>query len=246
MTPGIDMGMPLGQRGHEMTLLRSQFTESLQAIDQRLLAMGTSVGGMVNDAITSLATYNETLAQEVILRDAMVDELDIEIETQCMHLLALQQPVAKDLRVIGTALNIIKDLERIGDYAVDIAGITLEFLKTPARPALPPGIAQMAAATALIVQQALDAYVQRDEGLVRVVVEADAQINDLYTAIWQQLIVKRTHRGYTREQAMHLVLAARYLERITDHAINVVERIHYIETGVLQQFTSSHPTHVTA
>ena len=223
-----------------MTTLRQHFDESLHAIDQRLLAMGTSVEGMVNDAITSLASHDAALAGEVIRRDALVDDLDLEIETQCMNLLALQQPVAKDLRIIGTTLNIIKDLERIGDYAVDIAGITLELLKQKTPPALPPALTQMAAAAALIIRQAMSAYVRRDEESIRAVVEADAGIIGLYAAIWQQLVVKKAYRGYTREQAMRLVLAARYLERITDHAINVVERVHYIETGVLQQLTSGH------
>jgi phosphate transport system protein len=218
---------------------RHTFDTQLHALEQRLLRMGSFVEEMLEDSVKALVDKDVSLAEEVIRRDDVADELDLDIETSCMHMLALQQPLSKDLRVIGTALKITTDLERIGDYSVDIAKTALELVSEPVIKPL-VRIPQMAQATARMVRGALEAFVSRDPDKIEEVVRLDDEVDELNRQVWNMMIQEMQENPSTVSRAAHLILVARYLERIADHAVNVAERVQYMETGVLRQLASSH------
>lgn len=218
---------------------RSTFDTQLHALEQRVLRMGSFVEGMLESAVQALVEQDIALAEEVIRRDDVADEMDIDIETSCMHLLAQQQPMSKDLRVIGTALKITTDLERIGDYSVDIAKTAIELAGEPYTKPL-VRIPRMAESTAKMVRGALESFVNRDFAKIEEVIALDDEVDDLNAQVWHAQI-REIENGITNPSlAAHLILIARYLERIADHAVNVAERVQYMETGVLHQLASSH------
>ncbi|OPZ83256.1 MAG: hypothetical protein BWY76_02361 [bacterium ADurb.Bin429] len=220
---------------------RQTFDAQLRALEQRLLRMGGFVEGMLEDAVKALAKQDTQLAEEVVRRDDIADEQDIDIESTCMHLLALQQPLSKDLRVIGTALKITTDLERIGDYSVDIAKAAL-ILADARYPAPLTRIPRMAEYTVEMVQGALEAFVNRDFRKIEEVIALDDRVDELYVEVWEMLVREMQQSSDNIIRAANLILVARYLERIADHAVNVAERVYYMETGVLRQLATSHQT----
>jgi len=224
----------LAERYQEMSSPRSTFDAQLHTLEQRLLRMGSFVEEMLESSVQALVDQDIALAEEVIRRDDVADELDLEIETSCIHMLALQQPMSKDLRVIGTAIKIITDLERIGDYSVDIAKTAIELAGEPYPHAL-VRLPRMAELTAKMVRGALEAFVNRDFAKIREVIDLDDQVDDLNREIWHAQIKDIEDKVTSPSLATHLILVARYLERIADHAVNVAERVHYMETGVLDQ-----------
>lgn len=222
-----------------MTSTRSTFDTQLHALEQRLLRMGSFVEGMLESAAKALVEQDAALAEEVIRRDDVADEMDIDIETSCMHLLAQQQPMSKDLRVIGTALKITTDLERIGDYSVDIAKIAVELSHDPyTRPLV--RIPRMAELTAKMVRGALESFVTRDFVKIEEVIAMDDEVDDLNAQVWQAQIDEIEDRVTSAPMAANLILVSRFLERIADHAVNVAERVQYMETGVLRQLDANH------
>jgi len=193
--------------------------------------MGTLTGTMVRQAVDALQQNDVILAQGVLSQDEAVDELDRKIEAQCIRLLALQQPMARDLRQIEGALKVITDLERIGDHAVDIAKIarkmTQEFyLKQPLLDVGP--LSQMAL---VMVHQSLEALVRHDLALAVKVCEDDDAVDDSFKALRDELLTLTQREPSHIFPASYLLLAVVYLERIADHATNIAERVYYIETG---------------
>lgn len=222
-----------------MTTLRSAFAAEMENLEKQLLRMGSFVEGMLATATQALVEQNDALANEVILRDDIADEMDLNIEHACMRLLALQQPVAKDLRTIGTALKIITDLERIGDYSVDIARMAKRLSGEPYFKPL-EDIPRMSRMVQSMVRDALRAFVDRNLDLVRQVCEKDQEVDDLWHALLEELLQRMEQDPKIIRQAVALLLVARYLERIGDHATNVAERVHYTETGQLVQIARPH------
>ncbi len=220
---------------------RQTFDAQLHALEQRLLRMGSFVEGMLEDSVKALELQDTALAEEVVRRDDVADELDLDIETSCMHMLALQQPMSKDLRVIGTALKITTDLERIGDYSVDIARTAIELASEPfLRPLV--RIPRMAEFTSRMVRGALEAFVSRNAEKIDEVVNLDDQVDDLNVQVWAAMTMEMKEDPSSIYRNAHMILVARYLERIADHAVNVAERVQYMETGILRQLAASHQT----
>jgi phosphate transport system protein len=217
---------------------RQTFDAQLRALEGRLLELGDVVEGMLEDAVKALAEQDAGLAEAVVRRDDVADAADLEIETTSMHLLALQQPMAKDLRIIGTALKITTDLERIGDYSVDIALLAQELTNEPFHTPL-VRIPRMAEIAIAMVRGALQAFVSRDLAQVDAVIQMDDRVDALYYETRDYLIEEMKNPDNVWRGA-HLLLAARYLERIADHTVNVAERVYYMETGVLIQLSESH------
>jgi phosphate transport system protein len=220
---------------------RQTFDAQLRALEQRLLRMGAFVEGMLEDSVNALAKQDIALAEEVVRRDDVADEQDIDIESTSMHLLALQQPMSKDLRVIGTALKITTDLERIGDYSVDIAKTAL-VLAGERYPSPLVRIPRMADYTVEMVQGALEGFVNRDFKKIEEVIALDDRVDELYVEVWEMLVKEMQENRESIVRAANLILVARYLERIADHAVNVAERVYYMETGILRQLATSHQT----
>ncbi len=222
-----------------MESLRTTFSQQLRDLEQQLVKLGAFVEGMLNDAVRALVDQDVPLADEIIRRDDVADAMDIDIESACMRLLALQQPMSKDLRAIATALKVIADLERIGDYSVDIARTARVLAGEPYFKPL-EDIPRMAELTSKMVRDVLTAFINRDLRLVRQVCADDDAVDRLWYALLEELMAFMRRDPALVTQGVHLLLVARYLERIADHATNVAERINYMETGKLEQLTALH------
>ncbi|KRQ86090.1 hypothetical protein ABG79_02124 [Caloramator mitchellensis] len=215
-------------------MTRLHFQHQLEDVKHKLLRMGSLVESIVDMAVTSLKEQDLEAASKIALEDDKIDSMDIEIEMDCMKLLALQQPLAKDLRTIATALKIITDLERIGDHAVNIAKITLEIGKEPLiKPLI--DIPRMARIAQEMIRLSLDAYVKEDIELAKKAAEMDQQVDDIYQAIIDELLQMIVDDPKITKQATKLMFVGRYLERIADHTTNVCERIIYMVTGKLEE-----------
>lgn len=212
---------------------RHAFDQQLAALQQDMVRLGGVVEEMLDHAMEALVTQDQDLAREVINRDDLADSLDLYIETRCMRLLALQQPVSQDLRTIGSILKAVTDLERIGDFSVDIARTALRLATQPSLPLLDE-LSEMAAMVKQMVRDTLRAFVERDiEAVQRLCTTEDDAIDYRYNRLFSHLIEPMGTDPGLAAQAANLVLVAQYLERIADHCTNVGERIYYMETGNL-------------
>jgi phosphate transport system protein len=224
-----------------MPITRSQFEEELEKLRNLLLSMGSEADRAVSEAMNALEERDLGAAEAVIEADDRIDELDLQIEGECMRIIALQHPLARDLRLVGTALKIITDLERIGDHAVDIAKVARKFSRTTQEKAL-ADLPRMAAAVRQMLKTALDAFVRHDLTLVDRVVEADDEVDELFHHIRDDLHAAMRNDPEVVVEASYLLFVAHYLERIADHAVNIAERVHFVETGHLSQLAKSHKT----
>jgi phosphate transport system protein len=211
----------------------------MQALEHDLLEMGSRAEFMVAEAVDALSRIDCALALQVVHRDDDIDTRELEIEHRCIRLLALQQPLATDLREIGTALKMITDIERIGDLAVDIAKIamkiekefgTSDFIDLPSM----SGIARK------MLHDALEAFVRRDLDLVARVIAQDDEVDSLYRDLRRQIHeTMRTDRDNV-VAASWMLLAIHHVERIADHAVNIAERVSFMVTGQMEQLSPSH------
>src|SRR6266851_818926 len=210
---------------------RHAFDQQLTALEHDIVRLGGIVEEMLADAMEALISQDPDLAKEVINRDDLADSLDLYIETRCMRLLALQQPVSKDLRTIGSILKAITDLERIGDFSVDISHVALRLADQPDfQP--PEQLSEMAEMVKRMVRHTLRAFVDRDmQAVERLCTTEDDEIDYRYNRIFSELLDQMTREPAKAEQDAYLILVAHYLERIADHCTNVGERIYYMETG---------------
>jgi len=213
---------------------RSAFRGELCELREVVLRMGALAEGMLARAIRALVTQDLALAEEVRRTDDVADALDLQIEEVCTRLLATQQPLARDLRAITGALRIAADLERIGDYATDIAKVVR---RLHAEPYFKPleDIPQMADRCREMIHLVLRCFVEGDREPALQIGAMDDEIDAMWKSLRAELMDYMT--GDTRyvHQAMHLMLVARYLERIGDHTVNVAERILYMQTGTLRK-----------
>ncbi len=211
-------------------MMRNQFVRQLNDLNIKLLKMGAMVQEIIEVAVKALTTQNLELARKVYELDDDIDNIELEIELECMNLIALQQPMAKDLRVIGTVLKIITDLERMGDHAVNIAKVVLEIGEEPfVKPLI--DIPKMAKLAQAMVKKSLDAFMNADIELAREVANDDEAVDEIYEKIYTELINKMIAENTIVKQATNLIFIGRYLERIADHATNIGERVIFIETG---------------
>jgi phosphate transport system protein len=218
-----------------MTTTRRSFDAQLQELEQDLLRMGSHVEEMTDHAVRSLLTRDAALARSVIEADDVADALDLSLETACMQLLALQQPMGKDLRTIGTVLKAITDLERIGDYAVDIAYVALLLTDHPG-PLPRVDLEGMTTAAKGMIRNTLRAFVDRDLAAVhRICKEDDDEVDQAYYRLFDELVNLMRRDPDQVVPATQFILVARFIERIADHVTNVAERIQYMETGILEE-----------
>lgn len=215
-------------------MLRQNFIEELKRLENSLMEMGSKVKEMLEKTKFALLKKDEKLAEEVIDMDDIVDKYNWEIEDKCLKLLALQQPMAHDLRVIAATMKIISDIERMGDYCVDIAKFTREFIKMPPLP-INQNLINMFELVEKILCDSLAAFVNRDINFIISVVEQDDAIDRTYYKIYDEIVEEIEHAPETAPQQIKLLMIARFLERIADHVTNVAERIYYMETGELKE-----------
>jgi phosphate transport system protein len=218
-------------------MTREGLDKSLSELQQEILRMGSMVEEAIHLAVESLARQDLELAQQIIDGDDLIDELSLKVEEDCIRLIALQQPIAKDLRVITTVLKTVTDLERIADHATNIAEITQRIGKTPLiKPLI--DIPKMANAVEKMVRNSLKAFVDRDIVLAKANCLNDDEIDKLYEYLFTELtgIVQAGGDSNRIMQALNLLFAARYLERVGDHATNIGERVIYLVAGKRERY----------
>ncbi len=213
-----------------MTIIRQSFEQDLEAVRQDLVRMGQIVQNSIKDAVGALARQDKALAQQVMDGDDVIDDMQVDIEDRCISLIARQQPVAKDLRVLGTGLKITTDLERIGDHAFDIAKIVLLIGNEPLIKPL-VDIPHMAVLAQSMLEDSLQAYLKLDIGLAEKVCNDDDMVDQLYHQVFRELLTYMLADPSKINQATQLIFVARYLERIADHSTNVAEWVIYLVTG---------------
>jgi phosphate transport system protein len=206
---------------------RHHFEDDLRALKNRLLSMGALVEERVRQAVQALMERRPEQADQVIASDQEVNDLQIEIDDRCLKLLALQQPMASDLRLITAAMKINADLERIGDQAVNIAENAAQLL---AHPPLKPllDLPRMAEIAQQMTRDSLDAFVRRDSALARKVLERDDEVDQLKDQNFRVLLTYMMADPGTIERALALILVSRNLERIADHATNIAEDVIFL------------------
>jgi len=212
------------------------FHEELDHLKQTLLAMGALVEDQIRRAMRALIERDDVLARQVIERDREVNAYDLEVDEKCVELLALHQPAAGDLRFITTAMKIVTDLERIGDQAVNIAQRAAEL---SLEPQLKPYIdlPRMADAAQRMVKESLDAFVARDTDLARRVCAEDAPVDALNHQIFRELLTFMMEDPKTIPRAIRLILIARFIERVADHATNIAEMVIYMVDSKMVRHT---------
>jgi len=206
---------------------RHHFEEELQALKNRLLSMGALVEERVHSAVHALIERRLDAAERIIASDQDVNDLQIEIDERCLRLLALQQPMASDLRLITAAMKINADLERIGDQAVNIGEQAVRVL---AHPPLKPliDLPRMAEIAEKMTRESLDAFVRKDAKLARAILARDDEVDQLKDQVFRVLLTYMMADPGTIERALGLILISRHLERIADHATNIAEDVIFV------------------
>lgn len=210
--------------------VRSQFEEQLVDLQQQLMIMGRLVEEAVHKAVKSLVEKDIELAQTVVEGDAIINEAELEIERNCFSLIALQQPVGRNLRKIATTLKVATDLERMADHAVSIAETTITLKdERYAKPLI--DIPRMGDLVQKMVYEALDAFIQMDQVRAVKIAKQDDEIDACFQQIFTDLIEIMNKDKALISQATYLLLAAQYLERIADYTTNICEWIVYLSEG---------------
>ena len=213
-----------------MSIVRQGFDQELESLRQELVHMGQIVQDSIKNAVDALARRDKALAQQVMDGDDLIDSMQVEIEDRCISLIARQQPVATDLRILGTGLKITTDLERIGDHAFDIAKIVLLIGDEPLIKPL-VDIPRMAVMAQSMLEDSLQAYLKLDIQLAEKVCRDDDLVDQLYHQVFRELLTYMLEDPKKINQATQLIFVARYLERIADHSTNVAEWVIYLVTG---------------
>lgn len=210
--------------------MTKHFDRDLQRLNRQILSLSAVVEEMIDKATQALVGRQFAIAEQVIAADSEVDEQEVDIENDCLKLLALYQPVASDLRRIVTVVKVNNDLERIADLACNVSERSLALQDYPAF-AVPDSMEQLANLAAAMVRNAMDAFVRVDADAAHQVIADDEQIDALNVAVIQQLtdIMKQDSRHI--EPALHCFSASRHLERIGDHATNIAEDVVYLVDG---------------
>lgn len=210
--------------------MRTRFNEQLTEMNNSLIRMGAMIEYAIALASKALTTQDAELARKAIECDVEIDEMEKVIESQCLKLILHQQPIARDLRLISTALKMITDMERIGDHATDISEITLILSDAVYIKDL-EHLPQMAKETIKMVSDSIDAYVNKDLNLANAVIAHDDVVDDLFCRIKNDLIDLISQDVKNGEQALDLLMIAKYFERIGDHAVNIAEWVIFSITG---------------
>ncbi|MHB1315979.1 MAG: phosphate signaling complex protein PhoU [Christensenellales bacterium] len=211
--------------------MRTKFEEQLELLNTELIEMGALIENAIESASLALMQKSLDAANKAIAFDREIDKKERDIENLCLKLLLQQQPVARDLRLISAALKMITDMERIGDQATDISEIVIYLADKPYIKKL-EHLPQMAAVTIQMVNKSVDAFVKRDLNLVREVVEMDDIVDGLFDTIKTELIEIIGQTPEHGEQAVDLLMIAKYFERIGDHAENIAEWVEFSISGV--------------
>ena len=215
--------------------IRKVFEEELTALKAELAEMCRLTEKMISRAITALETSDRDLGASVALTDKRVDEYETDIEKKCMCILLTQQPVAKDFRDVSTAMKMITDIERFGDQASDIGEIVAT-MPGENCPIKSTHISDMGDLAEKMVRESVNSFIQNDEALANKVIVLDDRMDELFLLAKKELIEKIHENSEFGDVAIELMMIAKYLERIGDHAVNVAEWTKFNQTGVHLKF----------
>ena len=207
-------------------------------IRKQILGLGALVEKDVQDAIRAIETRSVDLAQGVIDRDEEIDQMEIDVEDECLHTLACYHPVAQDLRFVVCVLKINNDLERIGDLAVNIAEEAISLVGFAEVPFQPFGLYEMARRARTMLTQSLDAVVKLDCELADQVRQSDDNVDELHRQVYAMVEDRVRHDAADFPQLLRLLIAARQIERIADHAVNIAEDVVYLAKGQIVRHTT--------
>ena len=214
--------------------MRERFDQQLGKLNDELIDMGSMIEKAIENAVKALVTQDIDLAKHVVIADEEVNRQKREIENLCLKLLLEQQPVAKDLRQVSSALKMVTDMERIGDDAADISEITVPMLreKQPYIKNL-EHIQQMAKETSIMLVGSVDAFVNRNQEQAEDVIKRDDIVDDLFCQVQEELVSLIHKDPACGRQATDLLMIAKYFERIGDHSTNISEWVIFSLTGKL-------------
>ena len=213
-------------------MLRTEFHRDLSALEDELLTLGGMVEKAIAKSLDALKNRNHALAEEVIREDDVIDEMRFALEEKCIDLIATQQPLAGDLRILITALHVAVELERMGDYAEGIAKITLLMGdEPPLKPLI--DIPRMADRAMDMLRRSLDAFVDRDTAAAYQICDDDDEVDALYEQVYRELLTYMITDPGAIRRATFLLWVAHDLERIADRTTNIAERVIFLVTGRL-------------
>lgn len=218
--------------------MRTVFHKRLREIQDEILVMGSMVGKAILRSVEALKGRDINLAQHIIDDDRSINKKRFEIEERCIELIATQQPMATDLRTIAAILNIITEIERIGDYAVGIARIVILIGGEPPLKAL-VDIPLMAEKTTDMLNRSLDAFIYRNAEAAKKIAKEDDMIDNLYDQVFRELLIIMAEDPKTITRATRLIWTAHNLERAADRVTNICERVVFIVTGKMEEISSS-------
>lgn len=215
--------------------VRKLFEEELSDLKTELVEMCRLTEKMIDNAITALVNRDRELGKSISQSDKRVDDYEMDIEKRCMRILLKQQPVAKDFREVSTALKMITDIERFGDQASDIGDIVYtlpgdRYIKKLEH------ITTMGNLAMKMVRESVNSFIENNEPLADEVIALDDKMDELFLTVKNELIELIKQDGANGDQAIELMMVAKYLERIGDHAVNVAEWTKFNETGVHEKF----------
>jgi phosphate transport system protein len=219
----------------EILMARETFERQLQMLLDQVLMLGSMVEQAVLDSLDALKRRDVAAARRIYEADPQIKEKRYSIESGCVTLIATQQPMARDVRFLAAILEIITELERIGDYAKGICKITQLISEEAIEPVLLYNLQQMATLGLDSLRRALDAFVNGDSDAARDIPLEDSKVDQLYNQIYHKLMEQMAADSTTIDRANHIMWAAHNLERMSDRVTNICERIIYVATGEMKE-----------
>ncbi|SIT13012.1 phosphate signaling complex protein PhoU [Paracoccus saliphilus] len=213
--------------------ISSAFDRDLETIQAQVVKMGGMVEVAISDAATALDTRDEDLAEEVRRRDKAIDTLELQINEDAARLIALRAPTATDLRMVLAVMKIAASLERVGDYAKNMAKRTDVLTQMPVIDGSGMAIRRMSRAVSKMLQDALDSYIRRDGELAEDVRQRDLEVDQMYNALFREFLTHMMEDPRNITACMHLHFIAKNVERMGDHATSIAEQVIYLVTGEL-------------
>ena len=207
--------------------MRNRFDRELVRLNNELIEMGSMIEKSIETAVKAMVNQDVELANRVIESDDEIDQQERQIEDLCLKLLLQQQPVAKDLRLISSALKMVTDMERIGDHAADISEMTILMSSDKPYRVNIEHVKSMASETMLMLIRAIEAYVEKNNDKAHVVMKQDDVVDELFDKVKAELIDFIREHPEDGEQAEDLLMVAKYFERIGDHATNIAEWVEF-------------------
>ncbi len=220
-------------------MARETFEQQLRMLLDQVLVLGSMVEQAVHDALDALKRRDQAAARRIYASDIKINEKRYTIESGCITLIATQQPMARDVRFLAAILEIITELERIGDYAKGISKITLLINEETIEPVISHELQQMADIGLGMLRRSLDAFVEGDAVTARQIPDEDSKVDDLYNQIYHKLMEQMAKDITTIDHANHIMWAAHNLEHMSDRVTNICERIIYVATGEMKELDAN-------